>query len=72
VEAAGGDLDDIVKTTVYLVAGQDRTEFSNAYQNFFKTYRRSLTMPAGLTIEVRELSPRCLVEIDAVAFLHGQ
>jgi enamine deaminase RidA (YjgF/YER057c/UK114 family) len=26
-------------------------------------------MPAGLTLEVQELSPRCLVEIDAVAFL---
>jgi 2-iminobutanoate/2-iminopropanoate deaminase len=72
VEAAGGDLDDIVKTTVYLVAGQDRAEFANAYQNFFKTYSRSLTMPAGLTVEVRELSPRCLVEIDAVAFLGGR
>jgi 2-iminobutanoate/2-iminopropanoate deaminase len=72
VEAAGGDLNDIVKTTVYLVAGQDRDEFANAYQNFFQTYGRSLTMPAGLTVEVRELSPRCLVEIDAVAFLRGQ
>lgn len=71
VEAAGGDLDDVVKTTVYLVAGQDSSEFANAYQKFFKTYRRSSTMPAGLTIEARELSPRCLVEIDAVAFLRG-
>jgi enamine deaminase RidA (YjgF/YER057c/UK114 family) len=26
-------------------------------------------MPTGLTVEVRELSPRCLVEIDAVALL---
>jgi hypothetical protein len=26
-------------------------------------------MPAGLTMEVQELSPRCLVEIDAVALL---
>ncbi|HSE85254.1 MAG TPA: RidA family protein [Candidatus Binatia bacterium] len=72
VEAAGGNLDDIVKTTVYLTAGQDRAEFANAYEKFFKTYRRSSTMPAGLTVEVRELSPRCLVEIDAVAFLHGR
>jgi hypothetical protein len=28
-------------------------------------------MPAGLTLEVAELSPRCLVEIDAVALLPG-
>jgi 2-iminobutanoate/2-iminopropanoate deaminase len=69
VEAAGGNLDDIVKTTVYLVAGQSRAEFANAYQKFFKTYVGSSTMPTGLTVEVRELSARCLVEIDAVAFL---
>jgi 2-iminobutanoate/2-iminopropanoate deaminase len=72
VEAAGGNLDDIVKTTVYLIAGQDRAEFANAYEKFFKTHGRGSTMPAGLTVEVRELSPRCLVEIDAVAFLHGR
>jgi 2-iminobutanoate/2-iminopropanoate deaminase len=72
VEAAGGNLDDIVKTTVYLIARQDRAEFAHAYEKFFKTHRRSSTMPAGLTVEVRELSPRCLVEIDAVAFLHGR
>ena len=69
LEAAGGTLDDIVKTTVYLVAGQDRSRFAAAYREFFNRYRRASNMPAGLTVEVRELSPRCLVEIDAVAYL---
>ena len=69
VEEAGGTLDDVIKTTVYLVAGQDRPRFANAYQKFFKRYLSSSTMPAGLTMEVQELSPRCLVEIDAVAYL---
>ena len=69
VEEAGGTLDDVVKTTVYLIAGQDRSRFANAYRDFFQRYLRSSTMPAGLTMEVQELSPRCLVEIDAVAFL---
>ncbi|MGB7948169.1 MAG: RidA family protein, partial [Candidatus Binatia bacterium] len=69
VEEAGGTLDDIVKTTVYLVAGQDRSRFADAYRKFFQRYLRSSTMPAGLTMEVQELSPRCLVEIDAVALL---
>ena len=71
VEEAGGTLDDIVKTTVYLIAGQDRSSFAATYTNFFNRYRRSSRMPAGLTVEVRELSPRCLVEIDAVAYLGG-
>jgi 2-iminobutanoate/2-iminopropanoate deaminase len=69
VEEAGGTLDDVVKTTVYLIAGQDRSRFAKAYEDFFKCYLRSSAMPAGLTMEVQELSPRCLVEIDAVALL---
>jgi 2-iminobutanoate/2-iminopropanoate deaminase len=71
VEEAGGTLDDIVKTTVYLIAGQDRSEFTTAYREFLATNKRGSTMPAGLTVEVRELSPRCLVEIDAVALLRS-
>jgi len=69
VEEAGGTLDDVVKTTVYLVAGQDRSRFARAYSDFFQRYLRAGKMPAGLTLEVQELSPRCLVEIDAVAYL---
>jgi 2-iminobutanoate/2-iminopropanoate deaminase len=69
VEEAGGSLDDVVKTTVYLIAGQDRSRFAQAYQNFFARYLHAAAMPAGLTMEVQELSPRCLVEIDAVALL---
>jgi 2-iminobutanoate/2-iminopropanoate deaminase len=69
LEEAGGTLDDLVKTTVYLVAGQERSEFAAAYRKFFNRHSRSSRMPAGLTMEVRELSPRCLVEIDAVAYL---
>jgi 2-iminobutanoate/2-iminopropanoate deaminase len=69
VEEAGGSLDDVVKTTVYLVAGQDRSTFSAAYQKFFEANKRHSSMHAGLTVEVRELSPRCLIEIDAVALL---
>jgi 2-iminobutanoate/2-iminopropanoate deaminase len=69
VEEAGGTLDEVVKTTVYLIAGQDRSRFASAYRDFFRRYLHTSTMPAGLTMEVQELSPRCLVEIDAVAFL---
>ena len=71
LEEAGGTLDDLVKTTVYLVAGQERSEFAAAYRKFFSRHSRSSRMPAGLTMEVRELSPLCLVEIDAVAYLGG-
>ncbi len=69
VEAAGGTLDDIVKTTIYLTEASNREESAAAYRKFFAAHSRSKTMPAGLTVEVQELSPRCLVEIDSVAFL---
>ena len=72
VEEAGGTLDSVVKTTVYLVAGQDRVRFAKAYSDFFRRYLHSSRMPAGLTMEVQELSPRCLVEIDGVALLPGR
>ena len=40
VEEAAGNLDDVVKTTVYLVAGQDRSTFSAVYQKFFEANKR--------------------------------
>ncbi|MGZ9125464.1 MAG: RidA family protein, partial [Candidatus Binatia bacterium] len=58
----------IVKTTVYLTEGTNREEFTEAYRNFFATHGRT-NMPAGLTLTVAELSPRCLVEIDSLAYL---
>jgi 2-iminobutanoate/2-iminopropanoate deaminase len=69
VEAAGGTLDDIVKTTVYLTEGTHRAEFVEAYKKYFVAHSRTGALPAGLTVEVQELSPHCLVEIDSVAFL---
>jgi 2-iminobutanoate/2-iminopropanoate deaminase len=69
IEEAGGTLDDVVKTTVYLIAGENRSGFARGYRDFFRRYLQTSIMPAGLTVEVQELSPRCLVEIDAVAFL---
>lgn len=69
VEAAGGTLDDVVKTTVYLLEGQDRSLFAPTYQRFFNTHKRSQWMPAGLTLSVEVLASDCLVEIDAVAYL---
>jgi 2-iminobutanoate/2-iminopropanoate deaminase len=72
MEAAGGTLDDIVKTTVYLLAGQDRAVFLDAYGEQFRRRLRGPWMPAGLTMTVDALRPDCLVEIDAVAYLGGR
>jgi len=72
MEAAGGTLDDIVKTTVYLLAGQDRAVLLDAYGEQFRRRLRSPWTPAGLTMTVDALRPDCLVEIDAVAYLGGR
>jgi 2-iminobutanoate/2-iminopropanoate deaminase len=72
VEGAGATLDDIVKTTVYLLDGQERGVFLDAYGEQFRRRLRSPWMPAGLTMTVDALRPDCLVEIDAVAWLGGR
>jgi 2-iminobutanoate/2-iminopropanoate deaminase len=69
VEAAGATLEDVVKTTVYLVAGQDRARFADAYRRYFESHTRGGWLPTGLTLDVQELAKDVLVEIDAVVYL---
>ncbi len=69
MQAAGGTLDDIVKTTVYLMQGMDRNVFLDAYTEQFRRRLKSPWMPAGLTMELDAMRPDCVVEIDAVAWL---
>jgi 2-iminobutanoate/2-iminopropanoate deaminase len=69
VEAAGATLDDVVKTTVYLIAGQDRAQFADTYRQYFGAHTRGGWLPAGLTLDVQQLAADVLVEIDAVAYL---
>ncbi len=69
MEAAGGTLDNIVKTTVYLQDGVDRAVFLDVYAGEFRRRLRSPWMPAGLTMDLDAMRPNCLVEIDAVAWL---
>jgi 2-iminobutanoate/2-iminopropanoate deaminase len=69
MKAAGGTLDDIIKTTVYLMAGMDRAVFLDAYTEQFRRRLRSAWLPAGLTMELDAMRTDCVVEIDAVAWL---
>jgi 2-iminobutanoate/2-iminopropanoate deaminase len=69
VQAAGGTLDDIVKTTVYLMDGMDRQVFLDAYGEGFRRRLKGPWMPAGLTMDLDAMRTDCLVEIDAVAYL---
>ena len=71
VEAAGGTLRDVIKTTVYLIDIADHGAMNDVYAEFFVS-----DFPARTTVQVAGLAPALtgeghpfLVEIDAVAIL---
>lgn len=63
VEAAGGSVSDIVKTTVYLTDLADFPKFNAVYESFFGSHR-----PARSTIQASALPKGVRLEIDAVAY----
>lgn len=67
VEAASCTLDDVVKLTIYLIDILDRSEFGRARAEFFKG-----VMPCSTLVGITALAqPDLVVEVDAVALLHG-
>lgn len=62
LERMGASLDDVVKTTCFLVDMDAFATFNEAYVDGFGKHR-----PARSTIAVRELPANGLVEIEAVA-----
>lgn len=69
IQAAGGSIDDLVKTTVYLVEGQDESHLKSTYGRFLQARRSVPWAPSGIVVGVDALRPGCLVEIDSVAYL---
>lgn len=66
IEKAGGRMEDVVKTTVYLTDLSLFTEMNEVYAQFF-----SQTRPARATVQVAALPKGALVEIDAIAALQA-
>ncbi len=64
IEAAGGSLEDIVKTTIYIRDIDKFAEVNEAYGIFFKD-----NPPSRATVEVSNLPKGVDVEIEAVACL---
>ena len=62
LKASGSDLNQVVKTTVYLKNMADYAVFNQIYGEYFKENK-----PARATIEVARLPKDCLIEIDAIA-----
>ncbi len=63
LERMGATLDDVVKTTCFLVDMDAFATFNEAYVGGFGSHR-----PARSTIAVRELPVNALVEVEAVAY----
>lgn len=64
--AAGLDLKDVVKTTVFLADLADFKEFNRTYAEFFPQHP-----PARTTIQAAGLPRGVSVEIDAIALKRG-
>ena len=64
LKAAGGSLDDIVKTTVFLADMNDFQKMNEVYAKRFK-----LPFPARSTVQVARLPRDAKVEIEAIALL---
>lgn len=62
LNAAGLDLEHIVKTTVYLTNMGDFAAMNHAYHRFF-----SADFPARTTVAVAALPKDALIEIEAIA-----
>ncbi len=66
LEAAGGGLDTVVRTTVYLIDMGTFSEMNEVYREHFGDHR-----PARSTVGVAALPKGAVVEIDALARLKG-
>lgn len=70
VEAGGGQVSNIVNTTVFLKNISDFTKMNDAYKRFFEDNGVSEYYPSRATVEVSNLPlPSMLVEISAIAVL---
>lgn len=64
VEQAGGTLDNVVKTTVFLKNMDDFVEMNRVYKGFF-----AADCPARSAVQVAKLPKDVMVEIEAIAVL---
>lgn len=66
LKSEGLGLDDVVRTTVYLLRMADFAEMNGIYARRFGNHR-----PARSTVAVAELPKGAAIEIDAIARLRG-
>lgn len=64
LEAAGSNIDKVLKTTVFLSNMNNFSEMNEVYATYFKE-----KTPARSTVEVAKLPKNALVEIECIAYI---
>lgn len=64
LEAAGSNIDKVLKTTVFLSNMNNFSEMNEVYATYFKE-----KAPARSTVEVAKLPKNALVEIECIAYI---
>ncbi len=64
LEEAGSSLENLLKTTIFIVDFGDFAELNDVYRSFVGD-----TPPARATVEIKSLPQGALLEIDAIAHL---
>jgi 2-iminobutanoate/2-iminopropanoate deaminase len=64
IEAGGGTMDDVVKTTIFLTSLQDFVPMNEVYGEYFQA-----PYPARSTVQVAALPKGVALEIEAIAYL---
>lgn len=59
---AGSGMQQVVKTTIYLVSMEDFAAVNEVYAHFFGDWK-----PARVTVAVKELPKKAKIEIDVIA-----
>ena len=65
LEAAGSDINCVIKTTCFLKDMNDFKSFNEVYESYFKE-----SAPARSTVEVARLPLDVLVEVEAIAYIN--
>ena len=67
LEEAGSSLDNLLKTTIFIVDFDDFAELNEIYRGFVGE-----TPPARATVEIKSLPQGALLEIDAIAYARSR
>lgn len=63
LQAAGAEMHDVVKCSVFLFDGKDFQAMNAVYEEFFGFHK-----PARTTVEAKFANPKMKVEIDCIAY----